>query len=209
MVDMLVHYRQTSSMRKTILCLLTTALFSSPGWAQVPVVQVVPEHSSIKFDVKASVKIAGHFEKWTAAMTFSSAEITSGALDIEMQSATVTTGSGMKDKTLKGKNFFDVDQNPTITFKSTKIERTGPATFEISGTFTIRGVSENETLKMTVHATHGTELERIKGTMVFDRKHYGMTGGVPFVKIGDEVEVSVDLKLAQVSGPALIFQGVS
>ena len=193
-------------MRETMLGFLATAMLTPLGWGQVPVFQVVPEHSSIKFNVKASVKIAGHFQTWTAAMTFSSADITSGALDVEMAAASVNTGSGTKDKTLKSKNFFDVEQNPLISFKSTKIVQTGPMTFEIPGTFTIRGVSEAETLKMTLHANRGTEVERIKGVMFFDRKHYGMTSGVPFVKIGDEVEVEVDLKLTQASGPPLVFK---
>lgn len=193
-------------MRKLKLFLLVVSVLVPCALAQVPVLQVEREQSSIKFNVKASVKIAGHFDTWTSTMTLSSADIASGSLDIEMESASVTTGSGTKDKTLKGKNFFDVEQNPLIAFKSTKIVRTGPTTFEIPGTFTIRGVSEAETLKMTVHVGHGTELERIKGVMVFDRKHYGMTSGVPFVKIGDEVEVEVDLKLKEASGPPLIFK---
>ena len=95
----------------------------------------------------------------------------------------------MKDGKLKGEDFFDVKKNPLITFKSTKIVQTGPNTFDVPGTFTIRGVSKPETLNLTVSGI-GTGTGEIKGTMAFDRKQYGMDSGIPFIKIADRVEVN-------------------
>ena len=46
----------------------------------------------------------------------------------------------------------------------------------------------------------------IKGTMAFDRKEFGMNSGIPFIKIADRVEVTVDLKGKRVSGPPLVFK---
>jgi polyisoprenoid-binding protein YceI len=126
-------------------------------------------------------------------------------LDIEIQAASVNTGSGMKNDKLRGKDFFDVKQNPLITFKSTKVVQTSPTTFDVAGTFTIRGVSKPETLKLTVTGK-GTGKGTIIGTMAFDRKDYGMTSGIPFIKIADRVEVDVDLTAQQVSGPRLVYQ---
>jgi polyisoprenoid-binding protein YceI len=71
--------------------------------------------------VKASVNIAGKFDKWDATLTFASPDETTGVLEITIQAASVDTGSGMKNGKLKGKDFFDVEQNPVITFKSTKV----------------------------------------------------------------------------------------
>src|SRR5215472_13125045 len=62
----------------------------------------------------------------------------------KIQAASVNTGSGMKDGKLKSKDFFDAEQDPYITFHSTKIVQTGPTTFDIPGTFTIRGVSRTK-----------------------------------------------------------------
>ena len=42
--------------------------------------------------------------------------------------------------------------------------------------------------------------------MAFDRKDYGVNNRIPFVKIADRVEVTVDLKAKRVSGPALVFK---
>jgi polyisoprenoid-binding protein YceI len=184
----------------TLLPMLTAVLLATSAQAQAPVFVVTPGTSTIKFNVKASVPIAGNFDKWDATLTFTSADVSTGVLDIKIQAATVNTGSGMKNDKLKSKDFFDVDKDPLITFKSTKIVQTGPTTFDVPGTFTIRGVTKPETLTLTVSGA-GTGTGAIAGTMAFDRKDYGMNSGIPFIKIADRVEVDIDLHAKRVSGP--------
>jgi polyisoprenoid-binding protein YceI len=188
-----------------MLPFLAAILFVSISRAQVPVFQVIPAQSSVKFSVKASVALEGNFDKWDASLTFTSTDVSSGVLDIKIQAASVDTGSGMKNDKLKSDDFFDVKKNPLITFKSTKIVQTGPTTFDVPGTFTIRGVSKPETLTFTVTGA-GTGSGSIKGTMAFDRKQYGMNSGIPFIKIADRVEVSVDIFAKRVSGPPVTLK---
>lgn len=192
-------------MRLAALCLAAFAALTPLSHAQAPVFTTTPENSAISFFVKASVALTGNFNKWHAKLTFASPDVTTGVLDIKIEAATVDAGSGVKNNKLKSKDFFDVEQNPLITFHSTKVVQTGPDTFDVPGVFTIRGVSKPETLKLSV-AGKGTGAGSITGTMAFDRKDYGMTAGIPFVKIADRVEVSVDLKVKQVSGPRLVYQ---
>jgi len=192
-------------MRLAILSLLAFAVLTTPAQSQVPVFQTTPENSSIKFYVKASVALVGNFDKWDATLKFKSSDVTTGILDIKIQASTVNTGSGIKDGKLKSKDFFNVEQNPFITFHSAKVVQTSPDTFDVVGMFTIRGVSKPETLKLNVEGK-GTGNGSIKGIMAFDRKDYGMTSGIPFVKIADRVEVNVDLKVTQVSGPRLVYK---
>lgn len=107
-----------------------------------------PVQSDIKFNVKASVLIEDEFQTWTATLKFNSRDVTTGVLPVEIHAASVHTGRGMKDNKLKSKDFFDVEQNPVISFKSTKVVQTSQTTFDVVGTFTIRGVSKPETLKL-------------------------------------------------------------
>ncbi|QMV17459.1 hypothetical protein GOB94_01085 [Granulicella sp. 5B5] len=192
-------------MRTVILCLMGFILLSAPSHAQVPVFTTMPTDSSIKFYVKSSVALVGKFSKWDAMLKFKSNDVRTGVLDIQIQAATVDTGSGMKNNKLRSDAFFDVEKNPLITFHSTKVVQTGPVTFDVVGDFSVRGVSKRETLKLTVEGK-GTGAGTITGTMIFNRKDYGMTSGIPFVKIADHVEVTVDLKVKQVSGPLLVYQ---
>jgi len=185
-----------------VLCLLASFLCSSLSQAQAPVFEIAPVDSSIKFHVNASVKIAGKFDRWDAKLTFTSPDETTGILEITIQAASVDTGSGLKNGKLKSKDFFDVERNPMITFKSTKFVRTGPHTLEVDGDFTIRGVSNSEKLTLKV-SPKGTGSGEIKGAMVFNRKDYGMNKGIPFIKIADHVDVDFHLKAKRVSGPPL------
>jgi polyisoprenoid-binding protein YceI len=161
---------------------------------------ITPIESSVKFGVDASVAIKGDFNKWDATLTFTSPELSTGVLEVKIQADSVNTGSGMKDGKLKSKDFFNVEHDPYITFKSTKIIQTGPESFEVDGDFTIRGVTKPEKLTLTL-SREGTGSGEVKGTMAFDRKDYGMNSGIPFIKIANRVEVTVDLKAKRVSGP--------
>jgi polyisoprenoid-binding protein YceI len=200
-----MHPDDTPRMRSASLFLAAAILvLPALSHAQVPVFAITPADSSVKFNVKASVPIAGVFDKWDATLTFTSRDATSAVLDIKIQAASVNTGSGMKDGKLKGKDFFDAANNPLITFHSTKIVPTGPTTFDMPGIFTIRGVSKTETLSMNVVGA-GTGKGSISGTMAFDRKQYGMNSGIPFIKIADRVEVTVDIHAQRTSGPTVIL----
>jgi polyisoprenoid-binding protein YceI len=192
-------------MRLAALCLLAASVLSSLSRAQVPTFVITPEQSKIKFFVKSSVALEGNFDKWDASLTFKSTDVSTGVLDIKIYAATVNTGSGMKDKKLKSKDFFNVKDDPLITFMSNKFVQTGPHTYEVQGEFTIRGVTKPDTLLLTVER-EGTASGDIKGTMAFDRRDYGMNKGIPFIKIADRVEVTVALEAKRVSGPPVIFK---
>jgi polyisoprenoid-binding protein YceI len=192
-----------------ISCLVAFSLLTTPAGAQapaaVPVFQVTPGDSTITFHVNASVTIEGTFDQWQASLTFTSPAVESAVLDVQIQAASVNTGSDLKNDTLKGKDFFNVDEDPLITFHSTQVMQTGPETFDVPGTFTIRGVSKPETLHLTVSGK-GTGAGEITGTMAFDRKDFGMTHNILFLHIADRVEVRVNLKATRVSGPPLVFK---
>jgi polyisoprenoid-binding protein YceI len=196
-------------MRLAALFLLVSTMLPSVSLAQdqVPVFKVTPEESDVKFFVKASVAIDGKFKKWDATFTFASPAAESGVIDIKIYADSVDTGSGMKDDKLKSKDFFNAKDDPYITFHSTKVVQTSPTTFDVQGKFTIRGVSKDETLTLTLDPKEkGTGNGHIKGTMAFDRKEFGMNSGIPFIKIADRVEVDVALQVHRVSGPPVVFK---
>ena len=129
--------------------------------AEIPVIKIAKEDSSIKFHVKASVAIDGTFDQWDATAIMTSPDVQTGVLDIKIQAASVNTGSGMKDGKLKGKDFFDAQHDPLITFHSTKIVQTGPNTLDYVGDFTIRGVTKPKKLTFTLSGK-GTAQARLK-----------------------------------------------
>jgi polyisoprenoid-binding protein YceI len=196
---------RTRKLPMAVLWLFVFCTFPLANRAQVPVYEVTPVESTIKFGVDSSVPIKGTFDKWNASMKFSSTDVRSGVLDIEIQADSVNTGNGLKNNKLKSKDFFNVKDSPIITFKSTKVVQTGPNTFDLEGDFTIRGVTKAEKLTLTDNGK-GSTSGSIDGTMAFDRKDYGMNKSIPFIKIANRVEVNVSLKWKRISGPPPVFQ---
>jgi polyisoprenoid-binding protein YceI len=194
---------------RSVFWFLSSALLASMMWAQSPtdvaVFKITPVKCTIRFGVKASVPIEGVFDKWDSTLTFTSDHVEDAVLDIKIQAKSVDTGSGIENEKLNSKEFFDVEHSPYITFHSTKIMQTGPNTFDLQGIFAVRDVSKPETLHLTLtgkRTGHG----ELTGTMAFDRKDYGMNSGIPFIKLADRVEVTVDLKGDQISGPPVVFK---
>ncbi len=196
---------RTRKLPMAVVWLVMFFTFPSANRAQVPVYEVTPVESTIKFGVDSSVPIKGTFDKWNASMKFSSTDVRSGVLDIEIQADSVNTGSGLKNNKLKSKDFFNVKDSPIIAFKSTRVVQTGPNTFDLEGDFTIRGVTKTEKLTLTDNGK-GSTSGSIDGTMAFDRKDYGMNRNIPFIKIANRVEVNVSLKWKRVSGAPPVFQ---
>ena len=196
---------RTRDVPMVALCMLAFCALPSANRAQVPVYEVTPVESTIKFGVESSVPIKGTFDKWNASLKLSSRDVRSAVLDIAIQADSVNTGNGMKNNKLKSKDFFNVKDSPMITFKSTKVVQTGPNTFDLEGDFTIRGVTKTEKLTLTDNGK-GSTSGSIDGTMAFDRKDYGMNSNIPFIKIANRVEVNVSLQWKRVSGPPPVFQ---
>ena len=194
---------------RAVLCLLTCALLASMTWAQPPadvaVFKITPVRCTIRFGEKASVPIEAVFGKWDSTLTFTANHAEDAVLDVKIQAKSVETGSGTENERLESKDFFDVEHTPHITFHSTKVVQTGPNTFDMQGTFAVRGVSKPETLHLTLYGK-GTGHGELTGTMVFDRKDYGMKSDLPFIKLADRIEVTVDLKGDQISGPPVVFK---
>jgi polyisoprenoid-binding protein YceI len=192
-----------------VLSLLATLLFYSVTPAQssadAPVFKITPVASKVTFYVKASVKLEGTFDKWDATLVFTSTDASTGVLDIKIQADSVHSDSPSKEEKLKGEHCFDVQKNPYITFHSTKITQTNPNTFDVAGTFTLRGISKPESLTFTVDRDAGGATGEIKGVLTIDRRDFGLGGGIRLITIADRVDLTIDFKATRV-GPPLIFK---
>ena len=195
--------------QQLVLSLLATLVFSSVTQAQssgeAPVFKITPVVSKVTFYVKASVQLEGTFDKWDATLVFTSTDASTGVLDIKVQADSVHTGSTSKDNKLKGKHCFDVKNYPYTTFHSTKITETSPNTFDVAGTFTLRGISKPEALTLTVDRDAGGATGEIKGVLSIDRRDFGLGGGIMFVTIADRVDITIDFRATRV-GPPLVFK---
>jgi polyisoprenoid-binding protein YceI len=187
-------------MRLPVICLLATALLSLPSRAQVPVFQVTPIQSSIRFNMKSSRPLTGNFDKWNATLTFASRDPTSAVFQVEIQTASVHCRDSKNDDQMKSGDLLNVAQHPVISFKSNKVVQTGKNAYDLVGTFTMRDVSKPATLNLVI-ADQGGGSGYVQGIVPFDLKDYGMTSSS---RIDERGEVDLILKAEQVSGPELL-----
>ncbi len=127
------------------------------------------------------------------------------SVNVTIDAASVNTGLDVFDQHLKDKNFFDVAKYPDITFKSTKVEKTGSKTYKIMGNLTIKGKTRPVTLDMThiVDQAHplGAFNPKYKDVYVaafsakttIKRSEFGMGQYAPATS--DEVEIIIETEM--------------
>ena len=154
----------------------------------------IPE-SNVEFFVGSSAgDVNGVFKTWTGKLHQAIPGVPETAtLSLEVTAASMSTGNGLKDKMVKGKDFFYVKDFPTVSFTSTKVIPSGdPNEFQIQGDFTLRGVTKPVVLQVTLDRDSKGG-GQIYADLSFDRRDFGMTRSVPFARASDSVRVRVDL----------------
>jgi polyisoprenoid-binding protein YceI len=103
--------------------LLTFATFWLGAEPQAePARGVVKADSKVEFHANATfAKVIGVFHSWDVNLKMPSDKFDAASIDMQIEADSVATGSGIRDKEVKGKNFFDVKQYPEIRFVSKSI----------------------------------------------------------------------------------------
>src|SRR5262249_38348049 len=106
-----------------------------------------PAHSSVEFIVKYAMltNIRGRFTKYSGSFDLDDQHPERSTGTVTIDASSITTGNDMRDGHLRTPDFFDLENHPEITFKSTRVSGKGD-TFKIVGDLTIRGVAKEVTL---------------------------------------------------------------
>ena len=152
-------------------------------------------HSLIGFRVRHVLsKVEGRFKSFDATIWLDRQKPAASRVELTIQAASIDTANENRDNDLRSANYFDVAKYPTITFKSTKVEPKGNDLYEVTGEFSMHGVTK--TIKVPVKhlgfAPGKTEKAGFEVALPIDRKEYGITSGGPVV--GDEVEINIQVE---------------
>jgi polyisoprenoid-binding protein YceI len=100
-----------------------------------------PVHSGVSFQIRHFVsRVRGKFKDVKGTITADPESWQDGRVDVQIATASVSTDNDRRDAHLRSNDFFAADSFPTITFTSTRIERTGDQA-KVHGNLTIRGVT--------------------------------------------------------------------
>jgi polyisoprenoid-binding protein YceI len=105
-------------------------------------------HSTAAFAVKHMMvsTVHGSFGKVSGTITYDGKDISTLAADVTIDASSITTNNERRDADLRSANFFDVANNPTLTFKSKKAAAAGAGKFKLTGDLTMHGVTKEVTL---------------------------------------------------------------
>ncbi len=136
----------------------------------------------------------GDFSGATGSLTLDPQKPAAAVLEVSIPVASVSTTNAKLDGELKSAAWFDAGKFPAITFKSTKVTPTGPATALVTGDLTFHGVTKPVTLEAAFKASGANPMSKtftigfeVKGKL--KRSEFGVTTYVPL--IGDEVELII------------------
>ena len=139
-------------------------------------------HASINFKVShlGYSFVIGRFDTFTGTFEFDAANPEAGSVNVEISTESVNTNHGKRDNHVRSADFFDAASNPTATFSSTGIKKTGDNTAIITGDLTISGTTTSVDLD-TVFVGEGKDpwggyRAGFTATATINLDDYGMGG---------------------------------
>jgi polyisoprenoid-binding protein YceI len=194
---------------KRILALLL-ALAPALGLAETTAWNLDPAHAQATFSIRHLVisTVRGEFAKLSATTQLDDKDVTKSSVEATIDVASVDTRVQKRDDDLRSENFFDVAKYPTITFKSTKVEKAGKGKLKVTGDLTIHGVTKPVVLQVEgptadIKDPYGNTRRGFSATTKLNRKDYGLTYSKAIEAgpvLGDEVKIEIEAEFIKQAG---------
>lgn len=160
--------------------------------ANAPLWTVDRATSSIGFSGSVDgAAFRGSFARWSAGIRFDPANLAGSAAHVIVEPASVSSGDGTRDSTLREADWFDTARSPQVIFHTNSIRSTGPNAYEAVGTLSVKGRSIPFTLPFTL-TINGAQAE-MRATVNVDRTRLGL--GVQFDPSGGQVAKTVAINV--------------
>ena len=160
-------------------------------------------HSTVGFAVRHMVisTVRGHFNTFNGTLNIDEANPTNSWVEAEVEAASIDTRDANRDNHLRSADFFDVENFPKITFKSTSVEKNGDNS-KVIGDLTLHGVTKPVAFDVEysgiIKDPYGLNRAGFTATSKISRKEFGITfnglletGGAV---VGDEVKLTLEFE---------------
>lgn len=166
--------------------------------------QLDTAHTTIGFTVRHMVvaKVHGRFTKFDGKLTLPEGDLARAGVEVTIDAKSIDTQVEARDNHLRSADFFETDKFPSLSFRSSSVEKTGTDRYRVKGALTIRDVTREVELdteylgKMT--DPFGAEKLAFSATTQIDRKAFGLTwnkaletGGV---LVADRIDIQLDVQ---------------
>lgn len=200
------------------MCFALVVPFLLPSWAAAAGVSknpaeapngaysLDPAHSVILFSIQhmGLTDYYGRFDDMSGTLNFDGNQPERSQVSVTVDMDSLDTPSPRLNKTLEGKDVFDVADFPEATFKSTSVTRLGDDHGRITGTLTIRNVTKPVTLDTVFIGTTRNALDDspelgFRATTTIKRSDFGLTGMVWEPLVSDDITLTIEAAFQQES----------
>ena len=167
-----------------------------------------PAHSRLGFVARHAMvtKVRGQVSDFSGSLYLDEQDPGRSSAEVTAQMASISTGQDQRDEHLRGPDFFDVANYPTMAFKSTGARRTGDDVYELSGDLTIRGETRPVTFDIEftglVVDPMGKERAGFEGRATIYRKDWGLTWNMALeaggLMVSDKIQIELDIAAVKV-----------
>ena len=171
--------------------------------------QIDPAHVHVGFKTKHMMvtTVRGQFHEVKGDILGDLEDPTNATVEVEINAATIDTRQEQRDNHLRSADFLDVENFPTITFKSTRIQRLKEDHLKIFGDLTIHGTTREVELDTTINGSgktpFGTEVIGVSAETKINRKDFGLTWNVALETggwlVGDKIDIELEIELIKQS----------
>ena len=160
-------------------------------------------HSEVAFQVRHLLsKVRGRFTDFAGTIEFDEANPQQSRVDVTIQAGSIDTAEPDRDKHLRTADFFEVEKYPTLSFKSTRVERKGKDAYVLHGDLTLKGVTKPVQLPFTVAGAvkdqRGNTRFGVEAQTTVNRRDFGINFGSALPEggfnVGNEVNITLHLE---------------
>jgi polyisoprenoid-binding protein YceI len=185
-----------------ILALGLSAAHAAPLTAKAGTYTIDPKHTQIIFGIRHEglSLFYGRFSKIAGGLTFDPASPQTSALNVTIDMTGIDTHVDQLDKELRD-DVFQAAKNPTATFVSTGITKTGDNTGTVTGNLTLNGITKPVTLNVTFDGGRNSPMPFQPYRIGFDatgtihRADFGLTSMMWSGFVGDDVSLMIESEM--------------
>ncbi len=187
--------------------LLVAAVLATTASAFASTWEIDSAHASANFSVKhlGVSNVNGTLGVVSGKMEADDKDMTKSKIEATVDVKAIDTKFAKRDEHLRSPEFFEVEKFPTLTFKSTKLEKISDTKMKITGDLTMHGVTKPVTLEAEIspevkNPFSGSPTRAVTATGVLNRQEWGLKWQAPAeaVKVvGDEVKLSIEAELVK------------
>jgi polyisoprenoid-binding protein YceI len=161
------------------------------------------KHTEVRFAYTVAYSTQrGRFTSVEGKMEFDATAPEKTKVAATIATTSLTTGEPLMDQTLKGSDFFNVADQPQMSFTSRSVRSTGAETAEMLGDITVNGITKPVKLEVSIAPHDKPELKYSQGRLEFlartriKRSAFNMTAFASMA--GDDIDIEIDAILRKI-----------